>query len=110
MKWCCSAAARDAHAPEQLGHGAQTHGPARLPAGPLAPHALLWALGHRDFILCLGYQGDVVRRYFMDYKEWLSNDFVYSEGGARIELLKRDIDGCGSPSPRPAATPTSASA
>jgi glucose-1-phosphate cytidylyltransferase len=70
------------------------------PMVPLGYRPVLWHLmryyahyGHRDFILCLGYQGDVVRRYFMDYKEWLSNDFVYSEGGARIELLKRDIDG-----------------
>ena len=25
------------------------------------------AWGHNDFILCLGYKGDVVKRYFLEY-------------------------------------------
>ena len=25
--------------------------------------------GHKDFILCLGYKADVVKRYFLDYDE-----------------------------------------
>jgi glucose-1-phosphate cytidylyltransferase len=48
--------------------------------------------GHKNFILCLGYRGDVIKSYFMDYREWLSNDFVLSEGGKSIELMRRDID------------------
>lgn len=48
--------------------------------------------GHRDFILCLGYRGDMIRQYFAeDYREWLTNDFVLSEGGRKIELLSSDI-------------------
>jgi len=48
--------------------------------------------GHKDFILCLGYGADVVRNYFLDYKEALSNDFVLSRGGKQLELLSTDID------------------
>jgi glucose-1-phosphate cytidylyltransferase len=47
--------------------------------------------GHKDFILCLGYRGDMVREYFLNYNECLSNDFTLSEGGGRIELHSSDI-------------------
>src|ERR671936_836341 len=42
--------------------------------------------GHKDFILCLGYRGDVIKQYFLDYDECLSNDFTLSEGGRAVEL------------------------
>jgi glucose-1-phosphate cytidylyltransferase len=48
--------------------------------------------GHRDFILCLGYRGDLVREFFLNYNECMSNDFTLSEGGKRIELASSDID------------------
>ena len=47
--------------------------------------------GHKDFVLCLGYRGDQIREYFLNYNECLSNDFVMSEGGRKIELLTSDI-------------------
>jgi glucose-1-phosphate cytidylyltransferase len=47
--------------------------------------------GHRDFILCLGYRGDAIKDYFLHYDEAVSNDFVLSEGGRRVELLGSDI-------------------
>jgi glucose-1-phosphate cytidylyltransferase len=47
--------------------------------------------GHKDFILCLGYRGDMVREFFLNYNEALSNDFVLSEGGRRIEFMSTDI-------------------
>lgn len=47
--------------------------------------------GHRDFILALGYRGDLIREYFLNYQESLSNDFTLSEGGKRIELHSSDI-------------------
>lgn len=60
---------------------------------------ILWHLmryyahfGHKDFILCLGYQGDLIREYFLDYRETLSNDFVLSEGGRKVELMSTDTD------------------
>ena len=47
--------------------------------------------GHHDFILCLGYRGDVIKNYFRTYDECASSDFVFSEGGRRLELLQSDI-------------------
>ena len=47
--------------------------------------------GHRDFILCLGYRGDAIKDYFLHYDEAVSNDFVLTEGGRRVELLGSDI-------------------
>jgi glucose-1-phosphate cytidylyltransferase len=58
---------------------------------------ILWHLmsyyahfGHRDFILCLGYRGDLIRDYFLNYNEAMSNDFTLYEGGRRMELHGRD--------------------
>ncbi len=48
--------------------------------------------GHRDFVLCLGYKGDVIKDYFLNYNECRSNDFVLSQGGQRVELLQKDIE------------------
>jgi len=47
--------------------------------------------GHRDFILCLGYRADAIKDYFLHYDEAVSNDFVLSDGGRRVELLGSDI-------------------
>lgn len=48
--------------------------------------------GHKDFILCLGYGGEILKNYFLSYNECLSNDFVLSAGGKEVQLLNRDID------------------
>ncbi len=48
--------------------------------------------GHRDFILCLGHRGDVIKNYFLNYNECISNDFVLSKGSKDIKLQNRDID------------------
>ena len=47
--------------------------------------------GHKDFILCLGHRGDYIKRYFLDYDECLSNDFVMSDGGRSVQLENTDI-------------------
>ena len=41
------------------------------------------AFGHTEFILCLGYKGDVIKEYFLGYNEALFNDFVLEGYGAR---------------------------
>src|ERR1700751_4732787 len=46
--------------------------------------------GHKDFILCLGYKGDSIKKYFLEYDETVSNDFVMSDGGKQIDLLASD--------------------
>jgi glucose-1-phosphate cytidylyltransferase len=59
---------------------------------------ILWHLmryyshfGHKDFVLCLGYRGDMIREYFLTYNEAISNDFTLSDGGKRIELHTQDF-------------------
>ena len=58
--------------------------------------------GHTEFILCLGYRGDIIKNYFLNYNECLSNDFVLARGGREVRVVNNDID-CllyTSPSPR----------
>jgi glucose-1-phosphate cytidylyltransferase len=45
--------------------------------------------GHKEFVLCLGYRGDLIRDYFRNYDECLSNDFTLSNAG-QIELHTSD--------------------
>jgi glucose-1-phosphate cytidylyltransferase len=47
--------------------------------------------GHNHFILCLGHQANVIKDYFLNYNECVSNDFVLSDGGRQIQLMKSDI-------------------
>jgi glucose-1-phosphate cytidylyltransferase len=47
--------------------------------------------GHKDFILCLGYKGDVIKNYFLNYDECISNDFVLTKGGKEVRLYNSDI-------------------
>ena len=47
--------------------------------------------GFKDFLLCLGYKADVIKEYFLRYNEALSNDFILSDGGRSVELLRTDI-------------------
>ena len=66
--------------------------------------------GHNDFILCLGYRGDVIKQYFLDYDECLSNDFSWPRV-ARTSTCSAATSRTGrSPSSTPACTPTWASA
>jgi glucose-1-phosphate cytidylyltransferase len=47
--------------------------------------------GHKDFVLCLGHRAEYIKSYFLKYDECLSNDFVLSEGGAKLVLVNKDI-------------------
>jgi glucose-1-phosphate cytidylyltransferase len=65
----------------------------------IGPRPILWHLmkyyayyGHKDFVLCLGYQAETIKNYFLNYSECLSNDFTLSKGGRQIDLANRDID------------------
>jgi glucose-1-phosphate cytidylyltransferase len=48
--------------------------------------------GHKEFILCLGYKGDYIKNYFLNYNECLSNNFTLSDGGKQIQLHGSDIE------------------
>ena len=69
------------------------------PMVPIGYRPIIWHVmkyyahyGHKDFILCLGYKADVIKNYFRNYDECVSNDFVLSSGGKNLELLNSDID------------------
>jgi len=69
------------------------------PMVPIGTRPILWHLmkyyahfGHKDFVLCLGHKGNSIKDYFLHYDESASNDFVWSQGGKKIEYLSRDID------------------
>lgn len=68
------------------------------PMVPIGYRPVLWHLmkyyahfGHRDFILCLGHRADVIKKYFLNYEETISNDFVLSRGGSQVDLMNSDI-------------------
>jgi glucose-1-phosphate cytidylyltransferase len=48
--------------------------------------------GHKDFILCLGYKSNTIKDYFLEYEESVSNDFVFSRGGKKLDFRQVDID------------------
>ena len=65
----------------------------------IGPRPILWHImkyyahfGHTEFILCLGYKSEVIKEYFLRYNEWVSNDFVLTDGGRGIRLLNSDIE------------------
>jgi glucose-1-phosphate cytidylyltransferase len=47
--------------------------------------------GFTDFVLCLGYKAEAIKRFFLTYNEAMANDFVLTNGGAEVHLLKTDI-------------------
>ena len=58
------------------------------PMIPIGNRPILWhimkiyaAQGHKDFILCLGYQGALIKEFFRDYL-WLSSDVTLGLGRA----------------------------
>ncbi len=59
----------------------------------VAGRPLLWHImsfyagqGFSDFILCLGYKGDVIKRYFLDYAAMTSDFTVDLSAPGRIEF------------------------
>ena len=69
------------------------------PLVPIGDRPILWHLmkyyshfGHKDFLLCLGYKGEEIKRYFLNYDECLSSNFVLSNGGRTREIIGKDID------------------
>ena len=58
---------------------------------------ILWHLmkyyahyGHKEFILCLGYRGDMIKEYFLNYNPYLSENVIIDHGG-KLTPNKSDI-------------------
>jgi glucose-1-phosphate cytidylyltransferase len=69
------------------------------PLATIGLRPIIWHLmkyyahhGHKEFILCLGYRGDLIKDYFLNYQETVTNNFVLTHSGKNIELLNSDID------------------
>ena len=69
------------------------------PLVPIGYRPIIWTLmkyyshfGHEEFILCLGYRGDLIKKFFLNFNECISNDFTLSEGATKIDLHGSDID------------------
>ena len=60
---------------------------------PILWHIMKWyaSWGHTDFVLCLGYRAEVVKEFFLNYREALANDCVLTNAGRDVELLGSDI-------------------
>ena len=68
------------------------------PMVPIGPRPVLWHVmkyyahfGFTDFVLCLGYKAEAIKHFFLTYNEAMANDFVLSNGGADVHLLRTDI-------------------
>src|ERR1700730_7817462 len=64
------------------------------PMVPIGHHPILWHVmqyysqyGHQDFILCLGYKANVIKEYFLNYKQTANSDCIISDFGQKIEFL-----------------------
>jgi glucose-1-phosphate cytidylyltransferase len=64
---------------------------------PIGPHPVILhvmniyaAYGFRNFILCLGYRGELIKEYFMNH-EWTAHDFTLKMGPSRKkQVLDRE--------------------
>jgi glucose-1-phosphate cytidylyltransferase len=64
----------------------------RIGMQPILWHVMKYYahFGHKEFILCLGYKGESIKKFFLRYNESLSNDFTMSDGG-RVQVFREDI-------------------
>ncbi|EKP04908.1 MULTISPECIES: glucose-1-phosphate cytidylyltransferase [Leptospira] len=58
------------------------------PMIPIGPYPILWHImkiysffGHKDFIICLGYKGQVIKDFFLNYEAY-TRDFTISFGSS----------------------------
>ena len=68
------------------------------PLVPVGYRPIIWHLmryyahfGHKDFILCLGYRGDLIREFFLNYRDCMSSNFTLSLADQKIELHDDEV-------------------
>jgi len=64
------------------------------PMVPVGHQPILWHVmqyysyfGHNDFVLCLGYKANIIKEFFLTYKQQSFSDCVVSDYGAKVDLL-----------------------
>jgi glucose-1-phosphate cytidylyltransferase len=65
----------------------------------IGPRPIIWHImkyyahfGHKDFILCLGYKGDMIRDFFLNYDPNESRDFLMKGNSQEFSPSTSDID------------------
>lgn len=68
------------------------------PLVPIGERPIIWHLmkyyahyGHKEFILCLGFGGDLLREYFLNFNPYLSGDFSLGPKG-QLEPSVSELD------------------
>ncbi|MDB9315252.1 glucose-1-phosphate cytidylyltransferase [Spirulina sp. CS-785/01] len=63
------------------------------PMIPIGGKPILWHImkiyayhGFKEFVLCLGYKGEMIKQYFLNY-EWLNSNFTVELGSGNVEFL-----------------------
>jgi glucose-1-phosphate cytidylyltransferase len=84
------------------GRGTRLHEETNLKPKPMVPiggHPILWHImrryrgfGVRDFVLCLGYKGEVIRDYFLNFRHYNTDIEVDLANGAVTPLAQQEID------------------
>jgi glucose-1-phosphate cytidylyltransferase len=72
------------------------------PMVPIGGRPILWHImkhyahhGHSEFVLCLGYKGEMIKQYFLNY-EAMNSDFTIGLGGDRelvVHSRGKDVSG-----------------
>jgi len=69
------------------------------PMVPIGERPILWHImkgyavhGHRDFVLLLGYRGDAIRRFFLDYRAMTSDIAVTLGAKGKTEYLAQHAE------------------
>jgi glucose-1-phosphate cytidylyltransferase len=64
------------------------------PMVPIGHYPILWHVmqyysgyGHQDFILCLGYKANIIKDFFLNYRQTVHSDCVVSNFGEKIEIV-----------------------
>jgi glucose-1-phosphate cytidylyltransferase len=68
------------------------------PLVTIGPRPILWHLmrhyahfGHKQFVLCLGYGGEQIRDYFLNYNPYVTGDVTIGPGQRRVASSESDI-------------------
>lgn len=69
------------------------------PLAPLGGMPIMWhmmkyyaSFGHKDFILCLGYRGDAIKRFFLDHNIAIADDFVLENGRTTVTRASSNVN------------------